>query len=411
MKRRSFLKHAAKRLILFMTPAWLQQNHATQMNTQNTKTDTSNHLITLFLCGDVMTGRGIDQVLPHPSQPEIYERYVLDARRYVELAEKINGPIAKPVSFPYIWGDALTELERISPDLRIINLETSVTSSNDYWQGKGINYRMHPRNIPCLTAASIDGCTLANNHVLDWGHAGLKETLATLKQAHIKTAGAGANDKEAQAPALFEIPGKGRVILFSFGDVSSGVPYNWKASKNKAGVNVLNNLSKKTIRQIANQVNAVKGKNDIVVASIHWGGNWGYQIPGEHTHFAHGLIDEANVDVVHGHSSHHPKGIEVYRNKPIIYGCGDFLNDYEGISGYEKYRDDLSLMYFVTLNALTGELVRFQLVPTQIKQFRVNHATHTDTKWLADMLNREGQKLNTQVKLNDDKTMSVHWTD
>ena len=381
------------------------------MNTQNTKTDTSNHLITLFLCGDVMTGRGIDQVLPHPSQPEIYERYVLDARRYVELAEKINGPIAKPVSFPYIWGDALTELERISPDLRIINLETSVTSSNDYWQGKGINYRMHPRNIPCLTAASIDGCTLANNHVLDWGYAGLKETLSTLKQAHIKTAGAGANDTEAQAPALFEIPGKGRVILFSFGDVSSGVPYNWKASKNKAGVNVLNNLSKKTIRQIANQVNAVKGKNDIVVASIHWGGNWGYQIPGEHTHFAHGLIDEANVDVVHGHSSHHPKGIEVYRNKPIIYGCGDFLNDYEGISGYEKYRDDLSLMYFVTLNALTGELVRFQLVPTQIKQFRVNHATHTDTKWLADMLNREGQKLNTQVKLNDDKTMSVFWTD
>ena len=411
MKRRSFLKHAAKRLILLMTPAWLQQNHAAQMNTQNTQTDTSNHLITLFLCGDVMTGRGIDQVLPHPSEPEIYERYMLDARSYVKLAEEKNGPIAKPISFPYIWGDALTELERVAPDLRIINLETSVTGSNDYWQGKGINYRMHPRNIPCLTAASIDGCTLANNHVLDWGYAGLKETLATLKQAHIKTAGAGANDKEAQAPALFEIPGKGRVILFSFGDGSSGVPYNWKASKNRAGVNVLYDLSKKTIRQIANQVNAVKGKNDIVVASIHWGGNWGYQIPGEHSHFAHGLIDEANVDIVHGHSSHHAKGIEVYRNKPIIYGCGDFLNDYEGISGYEQYRGDLSLMYFVTLNALTGELVRFQLVPTQIKRFRVNHATHTDTKWLADMLNREGQKLNTQVTLNDDKTMSVHWTD
>ncbi|NOR43570.1 MAG: poly-gamma-glutamate biosynthesis protein, partial [Gammaproteobacteria bacterium] len=124
---------------------------------------------------------------------------------------------------------------------------------------------------------------------------------------------------------------------------------------------------------------------------------------------AHGLIDEANVDIVHGHSSHHPKGIEVYRNKPIIYGCGDFLNDYEGISGYEQYRDDLGLMYFVTLNALTGELVRFQLVPTQIKQFHVNHATQTDAKWLADILNREGRELNTQVKLNDDKTMNVHW--
>lgn len=409
MKRRSFLKHTAKRLILFMTPAWMQLTHGSQMNTQNTKTDTSKHLVTLFLCGDVMTGRGIDQVLPYPSKPNIYEPYLRDARKYVELAEKINGPIKKPISFPYIWGDALTEFERVSPDLRIINLETSVTSSNDYWKGKGINYRMQPLNIPCITAANIDGCTLANNHVLDWGYAGLKETLATLKQAHIKTAGAGSNVKEAQAPALFEIPGKGRVILFSFGDKGSGVPHNWKASENRPGVNLLDDLSMKTIRQIANQVNAVKGKNDIVVASIHWGGNWGYHIPSEHSHFAHALIDEANVDVVHGHSSHHPKGIEIYRNKPIIYGCGDFLNDYEGIRGHEQYRGDLGLMYFVTLNALTGELVRFQLVPTQIKQFHVNHATRTDAKWLAEMLNREGQALNTQVKLNDDKTMNVQY--
>ena len=68
------------------------------MNTQNTKIDTSNHLNTLFLCGNVMTGRAIDQVLPHPSQPEIYERYLLDARSYIKLAEDINGPIAKVLS-------------------------------------------------------------------------------------------------------------------------------------------------------------------------------------------------------------------------------------------------------------------------------------------------------------------------
>ena len=108
----------------------------------------------------------------------------------------------------------MTEFERVSPDLRIINLETSVTSSNDYWKGKGINYRMHPRNIPCLTAANIDGCTLANNHVLDWGYAGLKETLATLKQAHIKTAGAGANIKEAQHQPCLKF--LARVELFFF---------------------------------------------------------------------------------------------------------------------------------------------------------------------------------------------------
>lgn len=416
MKRRSFLKQTARHLLLLMTPAWLQQTQATAMNTQKTKSANhsashSDHLITLFLCGDVMTGRGIDQVLPHPSQPEIYEDYIHDARAYVALAERSNGLIAKPVSFPYIWGDALTELERVSPDLRIINLETSITRSNNYWPGKGINYRMHPENIPCLTAAGIDGCTLANNHVMDWGYAGLKETLATLRQAGIKTAGAGIDDREAEAAALFEIPGKGRLVLFSFAEKYSGVPHDWRAAEKRAGVNLLNDLSETTVRRIANQVRSVKGKNDIVVASLHWGGNWGYEISAEQSRFAHRLIDVAGVDVVHGHSSHHPKGIEVYRNKAIIYGCGDFINDYEGITGNEQYRGDLSLMYFVTLNVLTGELERMQLVPTQIRQFRVNHASHKDAKWLADRLHREGQKLNTQVELNADKTMHLRWAD
>ncbi len=113
-------------------------------------------LITLFLAGDVMTGRGIDQVMPHPSNPILYEPYIKDARAYVRLAEQANGPIQKPISHSYIWGDALGELKRMSPHVRIINLETSVTTSDDYWKGKGINYRTHPGNIPCITEAEID---------------------------------------------------------------------------------------------------------------------------------------------------------------------------------------------------------------------------------------------------------------
>src|SRR3990170_5081967 len=122
--------------------------------------------ITLFMCGDVMTGRGIDQVLPYPSNPVIHEPFMKNAAGYVELAEAASGPIPKPVDFSYIWGDALNELERMAPDLRIINLETAITKSDDYWD-KGINYRMHPENIPCITVAKIDFCSLANNHILD----------------------------------------------------------------------------------------------------------------------------------------------------------------------------------------------------------------------------------------------------
>jgi hypothetical protein len=126
----------------------------------------------------------------------------------VDLAEETNGLIPRPVGFPYIWGDAIRELELAAPDARIVNLETSVTSSDDYWRGKGINYRMNPDNIPCITSARIDVCTLANNHVLDWGYDGLVETLRTLDNAHIRSAGAGKSLKEAEVPAVVDIDGR-----------------------------------------------------------------------------------------------------------------------------------------------------------------------------------------------------------
>ena len=365
--------------------------------------------ITIFMCGDVMTGRGIDQVLPHPSDPLIYEPYMKSARGYVEIAEKANGLIQQPVSFSYIWGDALKELERAAPDVKIINLETSVTKSNDYWESKKIHYRMHPDNINCIKAANIDYCSLANNHVLDWGYSGLTETLETLKKANIKSGGAGQNFIKAEMPAVIGVEGKGRVIVFSYGAETSGIPFSWAALKDKPGVNLLKDLSDNTVRQIKEKVGKVKKQGDIVVASIHWGSNWGFHIPPEQIEFAHKLIDDAGVDIIHGHSSHHVKGIEVYKDKPIIYGCGDFINDYEGIGGYEDFRDDLTLMYFVSIDPSNGKLVHLQMTPMQIKHFKANRASMADSLWLRDTLNREGKEFGTRVELNKDNVLMLQW--
>ncbi len=362
----------------------------------------------LFLCGDVMTGRGVDQVLPHPSDPRLCERYVKSALGYLELAERANGPIPKPVDFAYVWGDALAELERARPDARIINLETSVTTSGDC-APKGVNYRMHPENVGCIEAAEIDCCVLANNHVLDWGQAGLLETLDSLHHAGIKTAGAGRSGDEAAAPAIIEIADKGRVIVFSLGSPTSGIPRSWAAAAGRPGVNLLDRLSARSLRRIARQVGEVKRANDIVVASIHWGGNWGYEIPEEQRSFAHMLIDEAGVDLVHGHSSHHAKGIEVYRDKLILYGCGDFLNDYEGISGYEEYRGDLSLMYFARIDSASGSLLGLEMTPLQIRNFRLERASRRDSRWLQEVLNREGRALGTHVQPSEDDGLSLRW--
>jgi poly-gamma-glutamate synthesis protein (capsule biosynthesis protein) len=250
---------------------------------------------------------------------------------------------------------------------------------------------------------------LANNHVLDWAQDGLLETLAVLHGAGFRTAGAGRNVTEAASPAVLPRRDGGRILVFGFGATSSGIPRGWGASEDRPGIDLLEDLSPGTLRRIARRIGAVRQAGDVVVASIHWGGNWGYEVPRAQRRFARGLVDEAGVDVVHGHSSHHAKGIEVHRDRPILYGCGDFLNDYEGISGLEAFRGDLSLMYFPTIDAASHRLVGLEMVPLRIRNFRLNRATAQDSAWLHDVLVREGRDLGTRVRLGGDGSLALEW--
>jgi len=363
--------------------------------------------VTLFLAGDVMTGRGIDQVLPNPSDPVLYEDYVKSALGYVSLAEEAGGRIPRSVGFEYVWGDALAELDRRRPAVRLVNLETAVTTSDDA-AVKGINYRLHPHNATVISAAGIDCCVLANNHVLDWGAAGLRETLKTLKGIDVATTGAGRDLEMAKRPAVLRIT-DGRVVVLAFASPTAGVPLSWAPGVGHPGVNLLPDLDDRALRDIAEQVRRFRYSGDLIVVSIHWGGNWGYEIPDAQREFAHALIDEAGVDVVWGHSSHHPKAMEVHHGRLILYGCGDFLNDYEGISGYESFRDDLVLMYLPTLARPAGELRRLTLVPFRIRQFRLQRASGEDTQWLAGTLNREGDRYGTGVDIDTDDTLVLKW--
>lgn len=362
--------------------------------------------VTLFLAGDVMPGRGVDQILPHPANPRLHEPVVHSALRYVALAESANGPIERPVDFGYIWGDALAELDRRRPSARIVNLETSITTSEDA-APKGINYRMSPQNAACLAAAAIDCCVLANNHVLDWGQAGLAETLRTLERLGIAAAGAGSDLAQARAPAVVPIAEQGRVLIFAYCLEDSGVPRTWAASPAGSGVNLLADLSEATAERIAAQVAAVKRPGDIAVASIHWGGNWGYEIPAAQIAFAHALIDGAGIDCLHGHSCHHVKAFEIHAGKLIFYGCGDFIDDYEGIAGYEAFRDDLALMYLPTIAPGDGRLVALRMVPFRIRNMRLTRASPEDASWLCELLRREGRRFGTEVAVRADGALAL----
>src|SRR5256886_6268713 len=292
-----------------------------------------------------------------------------------------------------------------------MNLETAITSAETHCPGKAIHYRMHPQNIDCLSAARISGCALANNHVLDWGYEGLSETLQTLDSAGIAHAGAGKNADEAAMPAVLDLTGKGRVLLFSFGSTTSGIPPDWRATSISPGVNLLDDLSETTAARVASKMreSASGGQpGDVLVASIHWGSNWGYDIPPEQIAFAHRLIDEG-VAIVHGHSSHHIKPIEVFKGRLILYGCGDFLTDYEGISGYEDFRNDLALMYLVELDSRCGQLVSVQLVPMQMRRFRLEHVSAADACLLCDLLCQLGKQFGTKARLKENNGLTLEW--
>jgi poly-gamma-glutamate capsule biosynthesis protein CapA/YwtB (metallophosphatase superfamily) len=364
--------------------------------------------VKLFLCGDVMTGRGIDQALPHPVNPVLFEPYIRDARAYVDLAEAANGPIQRPLSFDYIWGEALEELEHSAVDLRIVNLETAITLAQTPWPEKEIHYRMHPQNISCLTAARIDACALANNHILDWGYDGLSETLRTLDAAGIAHSGAGNDAEQAMQPAMLRASANGRVLLFSFGSTSSGIPEDWKATSISPGLNLLDDLSETTAARVCDQMRAQQQPGDLIIASIHWGSNWGYEIPRQQVVFAHRLI-QGGVAIVHGHSSHHVKAIEVFEDHLILYGCGDFITDYEGISGYERFRGDLALMYLIDVDPQSGQLVSGRLVPMHMSRFRLEHVSASDAKWLCNFLNEFSTQFGAGARLENDDSLMLQW--
>ncbi|HET9080328.1 MAG TPA: CapA family protein [Trebonia sp.] len=360
--------------------------------------------VLLFACGDVMTGRGVDQVLPHPGDPQLREAYIGDARAYVRLAERASGPVPRPVSFAWPWGDALRVLDAMAPDVRLVNLETAVTRQSDFAPGKAVHYRMDPRNLPCVAAARPDVCALANNHVLDFGRAGLEDTLAALGRAGLAAAGAGRDAAAAWRPAAIPLPGGGRMLVFSCGAASSGIPPEWAAAPARPGVSFLPSLSGAAADALIARAEAARQDGDLVVVSIHWGSNWGYDVPASQVRFAHRLID-GGISLVHGHSSHHPRPAEVYRGRLILYGCGDCINDYEGISGHEEFRDELRLLYFASLTPGTGTLQALRMAPMRARNLRLRHASAADSTWLATTLTRASRQFRSRTEYQPDGTL------
>jgi poly-gamma-glutamate capsule biosynthesis protein CapA/YwtB (metallophosphatase superfamily) len=317
-------------------------------------------LLKLLFVGDVMLGRLVNTILK-----------------------------AKPPTYP--WGNTLALFREA--DVRLCNLECVISDRGTPWSAtpKVFHFRADAKNVAVLKAARIDAVSLANNHVLDFSYEGLFETLHHLEQAGIRLAGAGATLKEASDPAIWEVQGK----KLGFIAITDNEP-NWAASGEQPGVwYVPIRVEGKPAQHLFEVVQRTKAEVACLIVSIHWGSNWGYAPPPEHRLFAHALIDHG-ADIIFGHSSHVVRGIEVYQNRPIIYGAGDFIDDY-AVDDVE--RNDQSFLFMIELNGTTPS--RLLLYPTVIRQFQARRAENSERHAIVTHMQRLCTQLNTTMIWNE----------
>jgi len=385
--------------------------------------------VVIGFCGDVMIGRAIDRIFPVSLNGELYENCIKHADRYIELAEKTNGELPKKEiseqGHCYIWGDLLHELRNI-PNCLIINLETALTTNDIPEPKKGASYRCHPTNVNALKLAGVNVATLANDHVLDWKEDGLEDTCSALERAGILYAGAGRNSEKALRPTVAtvklihrapladkKVAREYSIKVAAYGFASSGIPKKWEAGPSKYGINFIAepsileaiNISRHVVYRDSDPSNKRSpNTQQISVVSLHWGPHWGWDIPEKWRTFAHTLID-SGIDIVVGHSSHHMKGIEVYKGKMIAYGLGDFINDYEGITdqGYGGFRGDLCCLYLPKFDTEKRTLLQLDIIPCKIKHLKVQRATNAnDIECIRQILCNESQVLGTSFEISKD---------
>lgn len=316
--------------------------------------------ILLGLAGDVMIGRGVDKA----------------------IAQK---------GYDYPWGDVLPLLR--STDLNIVNLETALTYSSEAVP-KTFNFKATPDKVETLVRARITAVSLANNHILDFGEAGLLETLRTLRAAGIHYAGAGVHEAEARRPALVTRNGFSLGLL-SFTDNEP----NWIAGPHRPGTAYIDIDQGRDRQLVLEAMERLRLAVDLVVVSLHWGPNMRDEPPPSFISFAHQLVDHG-AGIVHGHSAHIFQGMEIYHQGLILYDTGDFVDDY---MVHPAVRNDLSFFFLVELSK--NRLEGLRLVPVLISQYAVHKASGSEARWALQRMQERSAPFGTL--LTSDGTVSV----
>lgn len=297
--------------------------------------------LTLLFAGDVMLGRGVDEALQRRSP-------------------------AHP------WGDLLPVLE--GADLLLANLECVLTDRTERWTDgryKPFYFRADPRAVDALVTGRVGFVSVANNHIGDFGWAGMQDTIAVLDRAGIAHAGAGMDRADAHQAARLVRNGA-RVSVLAAADY----PAEWRATPTSPGMNYIPvSLDHEHFVEVARQIAAARERADFVIFSIHWGPNMRAWPSQEFRAFARAVI-EAGADVFWGHSAHVVQGVEFHHGRPILYDTGDLVDDY---AVDPHLRNDLSGLFVVRVHPPAVESV--EILPVQIADRQVSLARGREREW------------------------------
>ncbi len=258
------------------------------------------------------------------------------------------------------FGSVLKTLEKA--DLRICNLEGAFAGSSTDPRVPDIPHKeswrhSEPQMVQGLTKAGIDIVGVANNVTYPWQ--ALLRSLEVLDRNKIHHAGGGLNLEDAHKPVVIERNG----VRFGFLSYACTVfPYQHAATRDVPGIasvrvdtyyKPVRNLDKpgmpmitvtipdaEELARMVNDVHELRKKADIIIVSYHWGVSDRDELIDYQVTIAHSAV-EAGADVVMGHGNHMVAAVEMFRDKPIFYGLGNFVFDWSKMR--DRHKDGLAV--------------------------------------------------------------------